>query len=49
MADIDPTRRNKKPRLLLETEREKLEEFVDAIHYSARYPASSFPYAVVMR
>ncbi|KGO43722.1 Cyclin-dependent kinase, regulatory subunit [Penicillium expansum] len=34
--DIDPARRNKKPRLLLETEREKLDEFVDSIHYSAR-------------
>ena len=34
--DIDPIRRNKKPRLLLETEREKLDEFVDSIHYSAR-------------
>jgi cyclin-dependent kinase regulatory subunit CKS1 len=34
--DIDPARRNKKPRLLLESEREKLDEFVDSIHYSAR-------------
>lgn len=37
MADIDISRRNKKPRLLLESEREKLEEFIDSIHYSARY------------
>jgi cyclin-dependent kinase regulatory subunit CKS1 len=36
MADIDTTRRNKKPRLLLDSEREKLDEFIDAIHYSAR-------------
>jgi len=37
MVDIDLSRRNKKPRLLLESEREKLEEFIDSIHYSARY------------
>jgi hypothetical protein len=35
--DIDYTRRNKKPRPLSEHEKEKLDEFVDAIHYSARY------------
>lgn len=35
--DIDPIRRNKKPRLLLESERERLDEFIDSIHYSARY------------
>jgi cyclin-dependent kinase regulatory subunit CKS1 len=35
--DIDSSRRNKKPRLLLESERERLEEFIDSIHYSARY------------
>jgi cyclin-dependent kinase regulatory subunit CKS1 len=34
--DIDPTRRNKKPRLLSEAEREKLADFVEAIHYSSR-------------
>lgn len=37
MADIDVTRRNKKPRLLLDKERANLQEFVDSIHYSARY------------
>jgi len=37
MADIDFSRRNKKPRLLLEAERQKLDEFIDSIHYSARY------------
>ncbi|KAJ5822915.1 hypothetical protein N7447_005255, partial [Penicillium robsamsonii] len=42
--DIDPARRNKKPRLLLETEREKLDEFVDSIHYSARYNDDKFEY-----
>lgn len=39
--DIDPTRRNKKPRLLLESERERLDEFIDSIHYSARYGSPS--------
>lgn len=34
---IDVSRRNKKPRLLLESERERLEEFIDSIHYSGRY------------
>jgi len=33
---IDYTRRNKKPRPLSEPEKEKLDEFIDAIHYSAR-------------
>lgn len=44
MTDIDVTRRNKKPRPLLESERAKLEEFIDAIHYSARYSDSEFEY-----
>jgi hypothetical protein len=35
--DIDFTRRNKKPRPLSDMEKDKLDEFVDAIHYSARY------------
>lgn len=35
--DIDLTRRNKKPRPISETERAKLEEFVENIHYSARF------------
>lgn len=38
--DIDFTRRNKKPRPLSELEKEKLDEFVDAIHYSARCAVS---------
>lgn len=37
MSDIDVTRRNKKPRLLTPAEKEKLEEFIEMIHYSARY------------
>ena len=36
MADIDVSRRNKKPRPLREEERQKLEEFIESIHYSAR-------------
>jgi cyclin-dependent kinase regulatory subunit CKS1 len=39
--EIDFTRRNKKPRPLSEHEKEKLDEFVDAIHYSARYVVDS--------
>jgi hypothetical protein len=35
--DIDLTRRNKKPRPISETERAKLEEFIENIHYSARF------------
>lgn len=41
--DIDFTRRNKKPRPLSEHEKEKLDEFVDAIHYSARCVVYSRP------
>ncbi|KIW97619.1 cyclin-dependent kinase regulatory subunit [Cladophialophora bantiana CBS 173.52] len=44
MTDIDVTRRNKKPRLLLESERARLEEFIDSIGYSARYSDSEFEY-----
>jgi len=44
MADIDISRRNKKPRLLLESERARLEEFIDSIGYSARYSDSTFEY-----
>ena len=35
--DVDVTRRNKKPRPLSEAEKERMDEFVDSIHYSARY------------
>jgi len=34
--DIDYTRRNKKPRALNDNEKDKLDEFVDSIHYSSR-------------
>ncbi|KAI9893663.1 MAG: Cyclin-dependent kinases regulatory subunit (Cell division control protein cks1) [Vezdaea aestivalis] len=43
-SDIDPTRRNKKPRLLNEFEKERLEEFADMIHYSARYSDDTHEY-----
>ena len=36
MTDVDVTRKNKKPRLLLESGRGRLEEFIDNIGYSAR-------------
>lgn len=39
--DIDYTRRNKKPRLLTDSERDKLDEFIDSIHYSSRYVAEA--------
>jgi cyclin-dependent kinase regulatory subunit CKS1 len=35
--DIDFTRRNKRARPLTESEKEKLDEFIDSIHYSARF------------
>lgn len=34
--DIDVTRRNKKPRPLSDSERERLDEFIESIHYSSR-------------
>lgn len=36
MSDIDVTRRNKRPRQLTDAEKEKLEEYTEQIHYSAR-------------
>jgi len=44
MVDIDLSRRNKKPRLLLDAEREKLEEFAESIHYSSRYSDNEYEY-----
>jgi len=37
MSDIDMSRRNTAPRPLSDKEKVKLEEFIDLIHYSARY------------
>jgi cyclin-dependent kinase regulatory subunit CKS1 len=36
MAEIDYSRRNKYARPLSDAEKERLDEFIDAIHYSAR-------------
>ena len=36
MANLDHDRRNKHPRLLAESERDRLEEFIEHIHYSSR-------------
>ena len=36
MADSDYNRRNKHPRPLTDSEKNRLEEFIDSIHYSAR-------------
>ncbi|QKX53985.1 uncharacterized protein TRUGW13939_01065 [Talaromyces rugulosus] len=44
MAAIDVTRRNKRPRALLDKEQDKLREFADHIHYSARYSDSEYEY-----
>ena len=35
-SDLDYSRRNKVPRQLTESEKARLEEFIDSIHYSAR-------------
>ncbi|KAI1917145.1 Cyclin-dependent kinases regulatory subunit (Cell division control protein cks1) [Ophidiomyces ophidiicola] len=42
--DIDSSRRNKRPRPLLDEEKEKLVSFIDKIHYSARYSDNEFEY-----
>ncbi|KAI9669315.1 MAG: Cyclin-dependent kinases regulatory subunit (Cell division control protein cks1) [Alyxoria varia] len=42
--DIDMTRRNKRPRQLMPEEKKKLDEFVDMIHYSARYSDDDYEY-----
>lgn len=40
---IDTSRRNAKPRSLTDNERARLEEFLDAIHYSSRYVSRAAP------
>lgn len=42
--DIDTARRNKTPRPLSDSERARVEEFIDSIHYSARYSDSEYEY-----
>lgn len=39
-SDLDYSRRNKSPRPLTDNEKARLEEFIDAIHYSARQVTS---------
>ncbi|KAJ2893790.1 cyclin-dependent kinase regulatory subunit [Zalerion maritima] len=41
---IDESRRNRVPRPLSENERVRLDEFIDNIHYSARYNDDHFEY-----
>lgn len=41
---IDTSRRNAKPRSLTDNERARLEEFLEAIHYSSRYSDDEFEY-----
>ncbi|KAB5578215.1 cyclin-dependent kinase regulatory subunit [Coniochaeta sp. 2T2.1] len=41
---IDTSRRNRVPRPLTDSERQRLEEFVDAIHYSSRYNDDQYEY-----
>lgn len=41
---IDMDRRNPDPRPLTDHEREKLEEFLESIHYSSRYSDSEYEY-----
>ncbi|KAK2625562.1 hypothetical protein QTJ16_004874 [Diplocarpon rosae] len=43
-SDLDYTRRNKSPRPLTDLEKARLEEFIDSIHYSARYSDSEYEY-----
>ncbi|EYE95903.1 cyclin-dependent protein kinase regulatory subunit CKS1 [Aspergillus ruber CBS 135680] len=42
--DIDMSRRNRKPRLLEDEEVDRLREYVDSIHYSARYSDDQYEY-----
>lgn len=48
VPDIDLSRRNPKPRLLLESERALLEEYIDSISYSARYSDNFYEYRHVI-
>jgi len=43
-TDIDLSRRNKKPRMLQDGERARLDEFIDSIGYSARYSDNQYEY-----
>ncbi|KAK0667708.1 putative cyclin-dependent kinases regulatory subunit [Cercophora samala] len=41
---IDTSRRNPSPRPLSDSERARLEEFIEAIHYSTRYNDNEYEY-----
>ncbi|KAK9369558.1 regulatory subunit of cyclin-dependent kinase [Lipomyces kononenkoae] len=41
---MDSKHRRKQPRLLTESERARLDEFQDSIHYSSRYSDDNFEY-----
>lgn len=47
-TDIDPARRNKKPRMLQDGERARLEEYIDSIGYSARFADCFFSVVTVL-
>ena len=40
---VDPERRNPRPRMLTQDERAKLDKFIETIHYSARYGSDRCP------
>ncbi|TAQ87467.1 hypothetical protein B7494_g4198 [Chlorociboria aeruginascens] len=44
MAESDYQRKNKMPRPLSDAEKERLDEFIDSIHYSARYSDNEYEY-----
>ncbi|KAF7511407.1 transcription factor [Endocarpon pusillum] len=44
LPDLDHSRRNPKPRLLLEQERVRLDEYIESIGYSARYSDNYYEY-----
>ncbi|KAI1752224.1 regulatory subunit of cyclin-dependent kinase [Xylaria castorea] len=43
-VDVDTSRRNVEPRLLKDSERAQLKEFLEMIHYSARYSDDEYEY-----
>ena len=44
---MDHDRRNKQPRMLTEAERDRLEEFIESIHYSSRCASQVCVYCAV--
>ncbi|MCJ1352450.1 MAG: Cyclin-dependent kinases regulatory subunit (Cell division control protein cks1) [Icmadophila ericetorum] len=43
-VQVDQERRNLRPRVVTQAEKAKLQEFVEQIHYSARYSDDEFDY-----